>query len=139
MQPTDAYHELSYYTLAHPDREKFVHQHVIDAFTAQNAGPDTKPIGLLYALAGLYLAVEQGYSGREVQRAHMELAKDKTDFPPLTLPSDRGALTVADVLAIPAGAARDMLILEWCAAVWSAYAESQSVIAGYCKKRQLCP
>ena len=135
MEPIDAFHELSYYTLAHPDRERFVHQHVVDAFTAQTAGPDTKPIGLLYALAGLYLAVEQGYSGREVQRVHMELAKDKTDFPPLTPPPSRGSITVDEVLAALPGPQRDAKILEWCASVWAAYAASQATIAAYCRRR----
>src|SRR5262249_34900967 len=64
------YHELCYYTLAHGD-PSFIHQHVVDAFAAQNSGEHDKPIRLTFALVGLYLHVERGLSGRQVQRAHM--------------------------------------------------------------------
>lgn len=137
MQLSDAYHQLSYYTLAHPDRERFVHQHIVDAYTAQTAGSETKPIGLLYALVGLYLALERGYTGKEVQRAHMDLARDKTDFPALSLPERRGALAVDDILRIPAGAARDGAIMDWCREVWAAYAADHAAVADYCARRGL--
>ena len=137
MPPTEAYHQLSFYTLAHPDRERFLHQHAVDAYTAQTAGADTKPIGLLYALVGLYLTVERGYTGREVQRAHLLLARDKSDFPPLPIPNDRGSVTVSDVLCHPAGEERDAAILDWCASVWGAYKSCHATVADYCQRRQV--
>ena len=72
----DAYSELSYYTLAHPD-PAFIHQHIVDAQTAQCADEKVKPIALAFALIGLHLYVEQNRSGREVQRVHMELARTR--------------------------------------------------------------
>ena len=137
MLPTDPFHELSFYTLAHPDREVFIHQHGVDAYTAQTASAETRPIGLLYALVGLYLTVERGYTGKEVQRAHLQLARDKTDFPPLSLPAGRGAITVSDVLDCPAGEKRDAAILRWCAAVWAAYKSCHATVAAYCQRRQV--
>lgn len=71
-----AYHELQCYTLAHGDVE-FIHQHVVDVWAAQHADETTKPIGLAFALVGLYLHVERGVSGRQVQRVHMALARRK--------------------------------------------------------------
>ncbi len=53
----EAYNELSYYTLSHPD-PAFIHQNIVDAYTAQHAGQDTKPIAITFALIGLYLSVE---------------------------------------------------------------------------------
>src|SRR5262249_18691090 len=106
MTSEEAYNELCYYTLAHRD-PSFIHQDVVDAFAAQNAGEQTKPIKLTFALVGLYLHVEKQFSGRQVQRAHMDLARQKQLWPRFALPSDRGSQTVADVLAIPAGPARD--------------------------------
>ncbi|MCL6648034.1 MAG: DUF5946 family protein [Chloroflexi bacterium] len=41
---TQAYHELQAYTLTHPD-PAFLHQHVVNAWTAQHANAQTKPIG----------------------------------------------------------------------------------------------
>jgi hypothetical protein len=64
----DAYDELCAYTLTRGDVE-FVHQLVVDARTAQQANATTKPIGIFFALVGLYLHVEHGWTGRQVQRA----------------------------------------------------------------------
>src|SRR3954453_23804420 len=75
-----ACHELSYYTLAH-GALTFIHQHVVDAFAAQDADGDDKPIRLTFALVGLYLHVERGYTGRQVQLAHMALARQKRAWP----------------------------------------------------------
>ena len=90
----DAYNELCCYTLAHGDRS-FIHQHVVDAYAAQTADDRTKPIGLAFALIGLYLHVEKHFSGREVQRAHMLLAKHRRVWPSFPLPRNRGSLTAA--------------------------------------------
>jgi hypothetical protein len=38
----DLYHELSYYTLAHPD-PSFIHQHIVDAYAAQHADDARRP------------------------------------------------------------------------------------------------
>lgn len=127
MLEQDAYHELCAYTLAHGDRT-FIHQHVVDAFTAQQAGAATRPIAITFALVGLYLHVELGWSGRQVQRAHMRLARHKRSWPAFALPDERGSITPVDVLAAPAGPARDEAIDAWCASVWSAYAGARPVV-----------
>lgn len=46
-----AYDELQAYTLAHGD-PAFIHQHVVDAWAAQHADEETKPIALTFALVG---------------------------------------------------------------------------------------
>ena len=56
----DAYDRLQCYTLAHGD-PAFLHQHIVDAWAAQHADDRTKPIGLTFALVGLYLHLEKGY------------------------------------------------------------------------------
>lgn len=124
----EAYDELCCYTLAHGAPE-FVHQHVVDAWMAQHADAATKAIGVTFALVGLYLHLERGRTGREVQLAHMALAKRTRDWPPLSLPAERGAMTAADVLAAPAGAERDAAIDAWCASVWEQYRSAEPVIA----------
>jgi hypothetical protein len=124
----EKYHELAYYTLSLRD-PPFIHQHVVDAFAAQQADKNTKPITLTFALVGLYLHLEKKYSGREVQRAHMRLAKQKKQWPKFDLPEQRGAITVADVLAAKAGSERVKMIDAWCAAVWEVYGQSHQKVA----------
>lgn len=116
-----SYHELTAYTLTHGD-PAFIHQHVVDAFAAQAADVATKPITLTFALAGLYLHLEQQFTGRQVQRAHMRMAEHKRAWPSWPLPNDRGAMSAADVLAQPPGPDRDRAIDAWCMSVWQAYA-----------------
>jgi len=69
----DCYHQLIAFTLSLGDRY-FIHQVAVDAYAAQHAGPGMKSITASFALIGLYLIFEHGYSGKEVQQAHMLLA-----------------------------------------------------------------
>jgi Family of unknown function (DUF5946) len=131
---SDLYHELCAYTLTHTGAS-FIHQHVVDAFTAQHADERTKPIGLTFALVGLYLHVEKDFSGRQVQRAHMDLARHKRTWPTFVLPQNRGSISVADVMSAPAGPERDAAIHAWSAAVWSAFRENQPAIAELLRQR----
>ena len=126
------YHELSCSTLAHPD-PSFVHQHIVDAYTAQHADDATKPIALVLALIGLYLHVEKNFTGRQVQRFHMKLAKNRRLWISPQLPKERGTITVQHVLAAAAGPSRDALIDSWCASVWEAWNESHCHIANLAK------
>ncbi len=60
MTEHDAYNEMQAYTLAHGD-PAFIHQHVVDAWSAQHANEHSKPIGVTFALVGLFLHVEKGW------------------------------------------------------------------------------
>lgn len=119
----ELYNELAFYTLSHSDPE-FIHQYLVDAYGAQHADEHTKPIGLAFALIGLYLHVEKGYSGKEVQRAHMMLGKHKRQWPRFKLPEDRGKMSIADVLRAAPGPGRDEAIHRWCKSVWNSYGDS---------------
>ena len=126
----DVYNELCAYTLMRGDAT-FIHQHVVDAFAAQRATGQTKPIGVAFSLAGLYLHVEKGFSGRQVQQAHMRMARQKRTWPTFVLPRERGAVTVFDVMAVPAGAERDEFISTWCASVWGAFAANRRAVVEF--------
>ena len=119
--------ELCFYTLAHNDR-RFIHQHVVDAFTAQHAEPQTKSIAVAFALIGLYLHIEKGYSGRQVQLAHMQLAKRRRQWPQFLLPIAKAKVSVTDVLAAPAGPERDQAIDHWCRSVWRSWKASHAQV-----------
>lgn len=116
--------ELTYYTLAHRD-PTFIHQHLVDAYGAQHVRESKSTIGAAFVLAGLYLAVERGFTGRQVQKLHVFMANRSKAWPRFTPPADAGSVTVADVLAVPAGPGRDQALMEWCANVWKAWAIDQ--------------
>ena len=118
---------LFYYTLAHGD-PAFIHQHAVDAIAAQSATSHDSVIKIIFALVGLYLHVEKHYTGREVQRVHMKLGRSKRSWPVCILPSDRGSITVDDVMAASAGAERDEMIDRWCASVWEAFSENRQTV-----------
>lgn len=129
----DAYDELSCYTLAH-GAPAFPHQHIVDASAAQRADGRTKPMTLAFALIGLYLHLERGFTGREVQRVHVLLARRKHRWPTFPLPARRGALGPADVLAAAPGAERDAAIDAWCASVWEEYAACRPAVVALLKE-----
>jgi Family of unknown function (DUF5946) len=128
-KPTGEFNELLYYTLGHPDKDYFIHQHAVDAFQAQTADEKTKPIGLVFSLIGLYLFLERGYTGKAVQQAHMTMAQHKKTWPSRPLPAERGEITVTEVLKSTPGPERDQMIRCWCVSVWNAYKDWQFTIA----------
>jgi hypothetical protein len=112
--------ELCYYTLAQADA-RFVHQHAVDAYAAQHVDASGKPIGPAFALAGLYLTVEKGFTGRQVQKAHILMARTRREWPRFSPPPFKGTITVGDVLKAQPGDDRDQRLLEWCGSVWNAW------------------
>jgi hypothetical protein len=124
----ETYHALCCYTLQLGD-SAFIHQHGVDAYAAQTADEVTKPITLAFAVVGLYLHVVRGFSGREVQRVHMALARRNRKCAVLQLPTERGFVTVTHVMAVAGGPARDEAIEEWCRSVWRAFSGNEPVVA----------
>ncbi len=129
----EKYNQLAYYTLAHPD-PAFIHQHIVDAYAAQTADEHIKPIAITFALVGLHLTVEKHFTGKQVQQAHMQLAKHKKQWPTFSLPQQRGAITVSDVVSAAPGKERDEMIYQWCASVWDAYKNSQQQVRDLVKE-----
>ena len=94
------YDQVALYTLEHARTDpSFIHQYAVDAYAAQHAAEATKTIRTAFALIGLYLHVEKNYSGKRVQRAHMQLAKKRKRWPAFKPPAHVGDITVADVPA----------------------------------------
>jgi hypothetical protein len=135
MDPArQAYDELYVYTMGHGD-PAFILQYVVDAFAAQTATKETKPITLTFALVGLYLHIEKQFSGRQVQRAHMRLGAHKQQWPNLSLPDDCGAMGPGEVMSAEAGPARDAAIDAWCQSVWTAFHANRGAIAAWLEER----
>ena len=120
--------ELTIYSLMHGD-PSFIHQLVVDAYAAQHVTPSSKRIGVAFALIGLYLHIERGNTGREVQRAHIRLARKRREWPVFDPPGERGTLTSVDVMRSPPGPQRDQAIEDWCLSVWEAWHASHERVA----------
>jgi hypothetical protein len=127
----DLMYEVTYYTLALSD-PFFLHQLAVDTYAAQHAGPGVKPISTAFALAGLYLVFERGFTGRQVQRVHMEMARHKQEWPRFDPPEMKAAMTVKDVLGVPDAEKTDA-IKEWGASVWETWKGEQDRIAALVK------
>ena len=122
------FHKLTYYTISQAD-PTFNHQHAVDAFAAQRANENTKPITITFALVGLYLMLEKKFTGKEVQNAHIKMAKHRKTWPKFNLPENKGEITIEDVLNTPPGPIRDEAIFKWSASIWEAYFESHEKVA----------
>ncbi len=125
----DLFHALTLYTLELRDPE-FVHQHVVDAYAVQHAGPDSKAIAVVFGLMGLYLHLERNFTGKQVQLAHMQMARRRKDWTAPTLPKEqRARYRVADVVAALPGPERNAMIDRWCEAVWQDWQHARGEIA----------
>jgi len=103
----------------------FIHQHVVDAYEAQHAGGKTRAITVVFGLIGLYLALEKGFTGKEVQQAHMRIAMVRKVWPELEPPTKPAGITVLDVLVVREGSERERMIRRWMEAVWESWADRQ--------------
>jgi hypothetical protein len=129
-----AFDEVYVYTMG---RAGFILQHVVDAYAVQTATRESKPMSVVFGLVGLYLHIEKGFTGRQVQEAHMKMARKKREWPSVALPEERGNMTVEDVLAAPAGPERNAAIEDWCRVVWGAFGENRERIAGLLKEYRI--
>ena len=120
--------ELSFYTLGHGD-PRFIHQHLVDAYGAQHVRQSKSTIRAAFALAGLYLAVERSFTGRQVQKMHMLMARRSKQWPRFEQPENVGPLTVAEVLAVEPGPRRDEKLMHWCASVWGAWSSEHGRVS----------
>lgn len=109
--------------------EDFRHQVAVDAYAAQHPGHPAKPITLWFALAGLYQALDEGWSGRQVQVAHQRLSRLDKVGPELPEPSRAARTTAADVMAAPGGGPRDAAMTAWAEDVWQSWASRHSQVA----------
>jgi hypothetical protein len=121
------YGEVTAYTLTRGD-SGFIHQLAVDTYRAQHVGEHTRPIGVAFALIGLYFACERGYSGRQVQHLHMLLARRSKTWPSFAPPQHVGSVTVLDVVQAQPGEARDAMLQRWGQSVWDAWSQERESV-----------
>ena len=115
-----AFSDLTCYTIAKQD-PVFIHQHAVDAYEAQHGGGNTRPVTVIFGLIGLHLALEKGYTGKEVQAAHTRIGRVRRVWPRLEPPARPAGLTVVDVLRADTDEKKDALIREWSESVWQSW------------------
>lgn len=89
------------------------------------------------SLIGLYLAVERGFTGRQVQNAHMKLAKKAgkgAEWPRLEPPERTWKITVSDVMNAEAENSRKEMIKKWAETVWKSWGHQHDRIRTLCEE-----
>lgn len=116
-------HELS-----HVPQLGGLHQLTVDAYGAQHTGPMVPAIGTAFALIGLHLTLDIGWSGNAVRAAHQYLAAQPHEWPEFATPQTRAGLTIADVAGSQTPQEHASRVRAWAASVWESWsAEHQAV------------
>ena len=125
--------EIAGFELAHPELAGRFHQLTVDAYGAQHSGGDGRGIRIVYSLVGLHLALDRGWSGVAVRRAHQGMGRPQPSWPAFRRSADVGSLTVLDVAraGVRAGSVSGHaeVVQRWAAAVWAAWAPRHEEVA----------
>ncbi|HSW96377.1 MAG TPA: DUF5946 family protein [Candidatus Saccharimonadales bacterium] len=126
------YEEISADTLSLHDKD-FIHQLIVDTYTAQHVGAKMKPIMITFALIGLYLTFEHNYTGKQVQSAHILLANQSKEWPSFIPPKEKASITVLDIVQNSDSMKQEM-IKKWGKAVWGIWQPEHENITKLVKK-----
>ena len=132
----EKYIELSASTTILYDRD-FIHQTAIDTYEAQHGGGKTKPIAVVFGLAGLYLRLEKDYPVQVIQKIHMKLARKTREWPRLVPPTHHFEKTVVDALQANSDIERRAKILAWANATWDAWKRDHGTLRDIVDKNLL--
>jgi hypothetical protein len=80
-----------------------------------------KPVTITFALVGLYLIFERGYTGREVHRAHMLLGKLQKKWPRFESKIKGDEITVAEILQTISKDNFKEVLSRWGKSVWDSW------------------
>lgn len=120
-------HEVLGFELQHPVMLRS-HQLTVDAYGAQHAGGSAPRIRIAYSLAGLWLALEHGFSAEDVRTVHRRMGHPGAEWPGFSPPGPGRWLTVLDVAEAgvrqhsSGGHAR--AAAQWAESVWSAWLDA---------------
>jgi hypothetical protein len=114
------YWEFSNFTLSVRD-QNFPHQLAVDTYAAQHYGAKMKPVTITFALIGLHLAFERGYTGREVQDAHVLLGKLHERWPGFTVTRKADEVNGSNVLQNISKDNYGQLLAKWGKSVWDSW------------------
>lgn len=103
-------------------------QPAADAFTLQHWSGSMPPIRQAFALNGLYLVFELGYTGLQARAAHGRLAGTGAAWTTYEVPDHAGDMRASDVsIAAVAHCADDMA--SWGRTAWDAWEHAHDAVA----------
>jgi hypothetical protein len=128
------YGEVSGFEFEHPVMLRY-HQLSVDAYGAQHPGPPTTSIRLGYSLAGLWLALEQGFSGDEVREIHRRMGHAEDWWPVFEPPVGREwRTTVHDVaeqgVRCGSSTGHATATRAWAEDVWRVWTRERPTVCG---------
>jgi hypothetical protein len=110
-----------------------LHQLTVDAYAAQHPGPQVPAISVPFALIGLHLVLDEGWSGNAVRAAHQALARRASRWPRFQAPDQRGAMTAADVSTAESPTRHAEMVRAWAACVWRAWEPEQAAVRSWAR------
>lgn len=125
------YGEVVGYEVTEPARLNPWHQVCVDAYGAQHVGPDSQARGVAFALNGLYLVFERGFTGTQAREAHGYLANtvEPGSWPAFEPPDAVGGVTVFDVAMAGSPDEHIARVQEWGRAAWAAWRHVHAEVA----------
>jgi hypothetical protein len=129
------YGEVIGYELAHVAELGLFHQLMVDTYAAQHAGGRASALNVAFAVIGLYLALEMGWSGDRVRDAHRFLANRFRTWPSLEPPPDGAGLTVIDVAMAGSAQEHGERIEAWALSVWRRWQPLHGAVAELISER----
>jgi hypothetical protein len=111
------------------------HQLLVDTYAAQHAGDPTTRIATAFALIGLYLTLEHGWSGIEVRDAHQLLAGRYRDWPGFEAPRAPASITVQDLVLTGSPDEYVEVLHRWAQAVWASWEDQHDRVAALINER----
>jgi hypothetical protein len=111
----------------HPVMRRY-HQLTVDAYGAQHTGGSTPRIRVVYALTGLWLALEHGFSGEDVRAVQRRIGEPAAGWPTFAPPpAGQSWTTVVDVaqagVRIGSNAGHAHAVQRWAEDVWGVWLE----------------
>ncbi|MGB7859193.1 MAG: DUF5946 family protein, partial [Acidimicrobiia bacterium] len=78
-------------------------------------------LGVAFALIGLRLSLDDGWSGNQVRDVHRSLAAMALDWPEFAVPEQPATMTIFDVALADSEEAHADLVTRWAGAVWASW------------------
>ena len=130
------YGEIVSYTALNQVQLGVWHEICVDAYRARHIGPETAPLGITFALNGLYLVYERGFTGLQAREAHSYLANQFDEWPRFEPPAKVGDVTAFEVALASDPDEHIDVLRRWGRSVWDAWEYAHDAV-GELTDRQL--
>lgn len=112
------------------------HRFTVDAYAVQHPGDNSRrAVQSVYVhLARLYLQLERGINGKQVNYFMKKMINYKTEYKWLSPPDFSGTLNINDVAKAKNLEEHKTLVYKWAESVWSAWEPHHIDIAAFAEK-----